>query len=408
MGVCHDSDVLWLSSYNLVNYKIQNCDTMKVAIIFVLLFATVLCLPLKKESSSESSEEVARRPASQAIKKKVAVVPQAHKPHVKNIVAAAAPAAGSDESKESSDEEEKAPEEAPVEVKSASVASVSDTAADTASVKSNSSDEDDDDETEETEEKEEEEAEEEEESSSESGESPTIAPSTVIPVVITEEPVAESTMEPISPTIITDGSRGDSLGGPGDYKSIHYVEEKTYHKIPVPYKSYEFVGTGKKVAYDMTDGNEVEKSLKVYKAIQVHSDHLEEDTSTPEVESQTIDTTSGTPDQDPSLRQASIPAEESSSTGETSTSESSSNPEEEEEEEESASTDSETSSTSQESEVDEEEQEEEESQSSEETTATPGAADSDSDESDSDESDSDKKGEGPDTTTDMPLVITAK
>ncbi|KAK2818856.1 hypothetical protein Q5P01_024417 [Channa striata] len=213
-------------------------------------------------------------------------------------------------------------------------------------------------------------------------------------------------MEPISPTIVTDdASRGDSLGGPGDYKSIHYVEEKTYHKIPVPYKSYEFVGTGKKMAYDMTNGNEVEKSLKVYKALQVHADPLEGDTSTPEVESQTLDGTSGTPDQDPSLRKASIPEEEISSTTEASTSESSSTPEEEEEEEEEEK--EETASTS-EVEEEEEEQEEEESQSSEETTATPGAADSDSDESDSDESNSDKKGEGPDTATDMPLVITAK
>lgn len=104
--------------------------------------------------------------------------------------------------------------------------------------------------------------------SSESGESSTPAPTTVTPVIVTEEPVAETTPEPIEPTIVTDTDtgRGDSFGGyPSDYKSIVYVEEKSYHKVPAPYKSYEFVSTGKKMAYDMTHGNEVEKSLQVYK-----------------------------------------------------------------------------------------------------------------------------------------------
>lgn len=78
--------------------------------------------------------------------------------------------------------------------------------------------------------------------------------------------MAETTPEPIEPTIVTDTARGDSLGGyPSDYKSIVYVEDKSYHKVPADYKSYEFVGTGKKMAYDMTGGNEVEKSLQVYK-----------------------------------------------------------------------------------------------------------------------------------------------
>ncbi|XP_026194818.1 osteopontin isoform X1 [Anabas testudineus] len=382
---------------------------MKVAVIFILLFATVLCRPAKKVSdSSESSEEVVRRPAPQAIKKKAPVAPQVRVSQVQNVVAAAAEpaAAESDESKESSDEE-KAPE-APVEVKSGSTASASDSTSDTTSVTGNNSDseddDNDDDETEETEEKEEEE--EEEESSSESGESSTPAPTVVNPVVITDAPVAETTVEPIEPTIVTDTdtARGDNLGGPSDYKSIIYVEDKSYHKIPVPYKSYEFVGTGKKVAYDMTYGNEVEKSMKVQKALQVHSDLLEEGTSTHE-EGQALDSSSGTLDLDPSHRQASIPEEESTSTSEASTSdttsESSSTPDEEEENDETASTDSD-SSTSQESE------DEEESQSSEEGTATPGAADSDSDESDSDENESDNEEVGPDTTTDMPQVVTAK
>lgn len=87
-------------------------------------------------------------------------------------------------------------------------------------------------------------------------------------MIVTEEPVAETTPDSIVPTIVTDtdAGRGDSLGGyPSDYKSIVYGEDKSYHKVPVPYKSYEFVGTGKKMAYDMTEGNEVEKSLQVYK-----------------------------------------------------------------------------------------------------------------------------------------------
>lgn len=113
-----------------------------------------------------------------------------------------------------------------------------------------------------------EEEEDESSNSSESGESSTPAPTTVTPVIVTEEPVAETTLEPIEPTIVTDTDtgRGDSLGGyPGEYKSIHYVEEKSYHKVPAPYKSYEFVSSGKKMAYDMKYGNEVEKTQQVYK-----------------------------------------------------------------------------------------------------------------------------------------------
>ncbi len=136
-----------------------------------------------------------------------------------------------------------------------------------------------------------------------------------------------------------------------------------------------------------------------FQALQVHSEILEEDTSTPEVESQGLDASYDTSqDQELSARQASLPEESISTTDATaSDSESASTPEEEEDE----SNGSESNSVSQES-------EDEESESSEEATATPGAADSDSDESDSDESDSDEEGAGPDTTTDMPVVITAK
>ncbi|KAK9532794.1 hypothetical protein VZT92_010162 [Zoarces viviparus] len=365
---------------------------MKVAVVFVLLFATVLCRPARKvsDTSSESSEEVARRPAAQPFGRKAAEVPEYREAPVQNVEVAAA--AGSDESPEGSDEDEQAAAEALVELKSANTDTTS--SPDTTSVDSQDSEDSDDDDADDDDAEESETEEDEDSESSESGESSSPAPTTVSPAIVTEEPVAEATAEPIVPTIVTDleTARGDSLGGyPGDYKSIVYVEDKSYHKVPSPYKSYEFVGAGKKMAYDMTEGNEVDKSLKVYKAFQVHTDLLEEDTSTPEMESQGLDAASIiSQDQDLSPRQASLPEEEKSA----STSESSSAPEEEEEEEQSESTAS--ASTSQES-------EDEDSQSSEEATATPGAADSESDES----AENDEVA-ARDATTDMPEVLTTK
>ncbi|KAM9820228.1 uncharacterized protein ACB057_000829 [Neosynchiropus ocellatus] len=244
---------------------------------------------------------------------------------------------------------------------------------------------------EDNEEEEEEEEEEEDDSSnsSESGESTTDSPATPTPIMVTEEPFGETTIEPIMPTIITDPDqgRGDSLGGyPSDYKSIVYAEDKSYNKIPSPYKSYEYVEEGKKSAYDMTHGNEVEKSMMVYKALQVHSDYLEEDTSTPEVDSQSLDNSVGAPEE-LNPRQASLPAEEeeeeatANSDSTNSDSGSSSTPEEEED----------SASASQDDEDDESQSNEESEQSDE-----------------SDESDSDEQGAGPDTSTDEPVVITAK
>ncbi|XP_034752701.1 osteopontin isoform X2 [Etheostoma cragini] len=363
---------------------------MKVAVIFVLLFATVLCRPARKVSvsSSESSEEAVRRPAAPALRKQALDRPQNRAAPVQSIVAeAAAAAASSDESPDGSDEEEQAAAKAFMEITSDNTDTTSSPDTATVNDEDDDDDDDDDDDTEESESNNDESSD-----SSESGESSTPATATDTPVVVTEEPVAATTPEPIVPSIVTDtdAGRGDSLGGyPSDYKSIVYVEDKSYQKVPSPYKSYEFVGTGKKMAYDMTEGNEVEKSLTVYKALQVHSDLLEEDTSTPEVESQGLDASSGTSqDQKLSPRQAALPEEEESA----STTESSSTPEEDESASNSA-------SASQES-------EDEDSQSSEEATATPGAADSESDESAG--SDSDEEGAGPDTTTDMPVVITAK
>ncbi|XP_031711925.1 osteopontin [Anarrhichthys ocellatus] len=369
---------------------------MKVAVVFVLLFATVLCRPARKvaDSSSESSEEVARRPAAQPLGRKAAEVPEYRAAPVQNVEEAAA-AAGSDESAEGSDEDEQAAAEALVELKSASTDTTS--SPDTTSVDSQDSEDSDDDDADDDDAEDSETEEDEDSESSESGESSSPAPTTVSPVIVTEEPVAEATAEPILPTIVTDmeTARGDSLGGyPSDYKSIVYVEDKSYHKGPGPYKSYEFVGTGKKMAYDMTEGNEVDKSLKVYKAFQVRNDLLEEDTSTPEMESQGLDAASIiSQNQDLSPRQASLPKEEeSASTSDATTSESSSAPEEEEEQSDSTAS----ASTSQES-------EDEDSQSSEEATATPGAADSESDES----AENDEVA-APDATTDMPEVLTAK
>lgn len=103
-----------------------------------------------------------------------------------------------------------------------------------------------------------------EDSDSESGESSTPVPITVTPTPGVVEP--ETTEEPINPTVVTDpdAGRGDSLTGQtDDYKTTIFVEKKSYQKGPNPYKSYEIVG--KKVAYDMTNGNEVEKHPKVYK-----------------------------------------------------------------------------------------------------------------------------------------------
>lgn len=112
--------------------------------------------------------------------------------------------------------------------------------------------------------------------SSESDESSSPAPTTQSPAVETEAPVAETTVEPtpdyVDPTIITDPDtgRGDSLGGyPSDYKSIIYVEDKSYQKIPVPYKSYEYIG--KSTGYDIKYDNEVEKSLKTKAQVSLHA-----------------------------------------------------------------------------------------------------------------------------------------
>ncbi|TNM92395.1 hypothetical protein fugu_019407 [Takifugu bimaculatus] len=335
---------------------------MRVALVFLLLFATVFCRPARKVSdSSESAEEVKRRPA-------VSGSINSAKP-LQNVAAA-------DESTET--EEDEVVAQAPEEAKSDMTDTFSSAAPSVDSNGSEGSDEDDD------------ESEDEDDSdSSDSDEPSTPAPTTASPEVFTEEPVAETTQEPILPTIVTDNGRGDSMGGyPDDYKSILYIEDKSYHKVSGPYKPYEYVDAEKKTSYDMNHGNEVEKSMQVYKVqtLQVQSDLLEEDTSTPEMDNQGMDISS-------SISQDQGPLPEEGDSASNNESGSSSNPDEEENEASSSSV-SDSSSSSHNSEPEE---------SSEESTA-----DSTSDESNSTQSDSDEDGAGLDKTTDVPALLTAK
>uniref|UniRef100_A0A8C7WKZ6 Secreted phosphoprotein 1 n=1 Tax=Oncorhynchus mykiss TaxID=8022 RepID=A0A8C7WKZ6_ONCMY len=230
---------------------------------------------------------------------------------------------------------------------------------------------------------------------SESGEADTTA------APPTAEPNVEPTLAPTEAPIYDDG-RGDSMGYPGDYKKSIYVDTNNIEKGPSPYKYYgkmdEGMYAGKKVSvYDTGLGNEIEKTLTVFKALQVH-DLMEEDTSTPEVESQGLDVSSGTAEE-PSLRQAHVD-EASQDTGPSESPESQGAESlEEEESTSSASSDGTSESTSASDETDS-------SNSSEEATATPGAADSD----ESQESDSNSAEEAATEATidtDAPVVIVA-
>ncbi|XP_051973728.1 uncharacterized protein LOC127636960 [Xyrauchen texanus] len=309
---------------------------MKAVIILMLLIVTVYCLPVKRSaSSSESSEEGV-------------VVPQPTpfliKAHFELVEAEPTQTTESDESMEDADD----------------------------TVDSNSSE-------------------------SESGETQTTSiPSTV-------EPTLGSTVEPTLGPIINTG-RGDSLGYPSDYKkSIVYVDAKDIEKIPSPYKSYSSDKLGgltivskKMSSYDDQRVNDVEKEIKLFKALQVH-DVLpeEEDTSTPEVEN----TASGTDkDMEPSDRHTALGSHEitparnqgSEIAQEGSDSEGASAGE-------SPST---SASTSQ-----EETEQSDGSLSSEETTKTPGAADSENDSSQSTESQESDSDEEITQTTEVTVVI---
>lgn len=117
------------------------------------------------------------------------------------------------------------------------------------------------------------ETEEEDSNSSESSENSTASTATVSPVIVIEDNTPaivteETASDPIEPTIVTDNSadtgRGDSLGSyPSEYKSIVYVEDKSYHKMPDAHKSWDY--SNKKSIKAPADGNEVHKTFKVYK-----------------------------------------------------------------------------------------------------------------------------------------------
>lgn len=87
---------------------------------------------------------------------------------------------------------------------------------------------------------------------------------------LTAEPTVEPTMATTEAPIYDDG-RGDSMGYPSDHKkSIIYVDTNNIEKGPSPYKSYgkmdEGMYAGKKVSvYDTGLGNEIEKTLTVFK-----------------------------------------------------------------------------------------------------------------------------------------------
>ncbi|CAL1569145.1 unnamed protein product [Knipowitschia caucasica] len=391
---------------------------MKAPLLFALLFTTVLCRPARKYSvsSSESSEEMGR--PSLALSPQTALVSPSSSGSLSSSPQHVSVSSSSDESSQASEEQVVA--DVAVQVKSAILESLSELVSATASTSvstqspdSVESDDDDDDDDDEEEDDDKDEGDTEESESSESGEASTVSTATDSPVIVTEDVttatvVEEMTPDPISPTIVTDNAgdsgRGDSLGSyPSEYKSIVYVEDKSYHKEPETYKSWDYVS--KKSDYEPAHDNDVHKAFKLYKGVHVHQELLEEGASTPEVESQSLDTSSRL-SQDLSPRQASADMDSSlshsSSSG--STSDSSGTTEEEGPQAKadsisSSSTHEDISSASAES-----PEEESPSQSSEEAITTPGAADSQSDESDSDES----LLEEPVLTTDLPLVITAK
>ncbi|XP_067254409.1 osteopontin [Chanodichthys erythropterus] len=290
---------------------------MKTLIVLTLLIATVFCLPVKRSaSSSESSEELVAVQQPPPILRKAAA-------NMFEAEPTQTTPADSNESTDSADDTEEADEESETDENK----------------EENGTDS----------------------SESESGE--------------TETTAVPSTVEPSLDPIINTG-RGDSMGYPGDYKkTIVYVDANDFEKRPSPYKSYssEKLGglTFVSKKHDQSI-NDVEKEIKLYKALQVHDTPLEEeDTSTPEVENM-----------EPNDRQVALGSQEIVPAGnQESDSEGASAGD--------APADSASASASQE----ENEEESDSSPSSEDTTATPGAADSDEDSAqstESQESDSDE------------------
>ncbi|XP_073686092.1 osteopontin [Garra rufa] len=305
---------------------------MKTVIVLTLLIATVFCLPVKRSaSSSESSEELVAAQRPPPILRKAAAVMFKAEPTQTTP-------AESNESTDSEDDSEDADEES----------------------KTDEKEEDNDTDS----------------SESESGETAT----TAVP----------STIEPSLDPIINTG-RGDSMGYPSDYKkTIIYVDAKDVEKIASPYKSFSSDKLGgltfvskKSSAYDDQSINDVEKEIKLYKALQVHDTLLEdEDTSTPEVQNM-----------EPNGRQAPLGSQEVIPSGNQDATVSDS--------EGASAGDSASASASQE----QNEAESDSSPSSEETTATPGAADSDEDSSQSTESQESNSDEVNTQTTDATVII---
>ncbi|XP_076875741.1 osteopontin [Brachyhypopomus gauderio] len=310
---------------------------MKAVIVFMLLFTIVYCHPVKRSaSSSESSEEqtVVKRPP--LLLQKAPAKPAQAAP------VQAMKATGLDENTDDSDEDEEA-----------------DTDSDTEGTDTEDADTD----------------------SSESEET-----------AVTETTSAPpATVDPTQAPVVDNG-RGDSMGYPVDYKkTIIYVDDtgkepsyyKTYGSDPMEGKNS---FSKKTPVHDGQYANDVEKHLKVHKALQVHNEVLEGDTSTPE-ESQGLEATSGLEYEDPSNRQGASPGEplenDGASAGEGASASAS----------ESAS-----ASASQ-------EETEESDRSSEEVTATPGAVD-DSESLESQESDSDER--TAEVTSESPDVVIAK
>eukprot|EP00063_Salmo_salar_P018052 XP_013992887.1 PREDICTED: dentin sialophosphoprotein-like [Salmo salar] len=356
---------------------------MKAAIVFVLLFATVLGRPAIRSLSysPESSEELVK-PAP------VLGIAPAELTEVAPVQNVDTPTT-SDESSDEDETEGADPTSDPTSDSTASTDSADSADSNESKDSADSADSDDTDE------------------SSESEEADTTA------APLTAEPTVEPTMATTEAPIYDDG-RGDSMGYPSDHKkSIIYVDTNNIEKGPSPYKSYgkmdEGMYAGKKVSvYDTGLGNEIEKTMTVFKALQVH-DLTEEDTSTLDVESQVLDASSGKAEE-PSLRQAHVGvASQDRTPSESPESQKAKSLESDatSERTSSASSDgtSESTSTSASNETDS-------SNSSEEATARPGAADSDSAESnESHDSDSDSAEEAATVatiTTDAPVVITAK
>uniref|UniRef100_W5N423 Secreted phosphoprotein 1 n=1 Tax=Lepisosteus oculatus TaxID=7918 RepID=W5N423_LEPOC len=138
----------------------------------------------------------------------------------------------------------------------------------------------------------------------------------------TAEPpfTSEPTVPPFVPTGRGD-ARGDSIGYYDDSyrKSMEYLKSNKIEKGPMYYDAEKMEKSGKqkpiKSLHTNIEENAIEKDLKVFKALRMTDDLLDEDTSTPEVESQGLDA----PGSPPKERQAPGPqsSEESSQTGST-------------------------------------------------------------------------------------------